>query len=368
MSKLNRKKIAFLARLHFYGNPSRKLKIIGVTGTNGKTTIATLLYRLATELGYKVGLIGTIENRVGDKVIPATHTTPGPIPLNNLLKEMKDCDYVFMEVSSHALAQGRINGIKFIGGIFTNLSHEHLDYHKSIKKYFKTKKRFFKKLGRKAFALVNVDDEYSKKIVKGIKAKKYIYGFNNEIETKLKGAFNVYNVSAVFETAKLLDFDEDKVKEIIKNFDVVPGRFEIYQKNGIMGIVDYAHSPDALRNILESIKGRKIVVFGCGGDRDKTKRPEMMKIACRNSDIVIATADNPRSEKIEDIFEDMRKGIISGEKVYFEADREKAIKKACSLAKKEDNVLLAGKGHEKYQIIGTEKILFDDMEMLKKYL
>lgn len=377
---LNRKWIAFLAGLHFYGNASKKMKIVGVTGTNGKTTTATLLYRLFSQLGYKVGLISTIENIIINEVRPATHTTPGPIPLNKLLSEMADrgCQYVFMEVSSHGIEQKRIAGIKFTGGIFTNLTHDHLDYHKSFDNYFRAKKKFFKILPRNAFALSNVDDQRGAKMLERIKAQKYTYGFKNKsnfsdnLETKLIGEFNKYNVLAIYATAVLLGQNKNKIKEIIKNLEPVDGRFQSIKKDGITAIVDFAHTPDALENVLKTIKemnpNKIITVFGCGGDRDSSKRPVMMGIVNRMSDVTIATADNPRSEKIENIFEDMKKGLIQGKETYFISDRSEAIKKACELALNGGIILLAGKGHENYQQIGTQKIPFNDMEELQKYL
>ncbi len=383
--KLKRRAIALLARMHFFGNPSKKIKIVGVTGTNGKTTTATLLYRIATALGYKAGLIGTVENIIIKEKRVATHTTPDPISLNKLLNEMveRGCEYVFIEVSSHALDQNRVAGINFIGGIFTNLTHDHLDYHKNFDNYFKAKKKFFKMLSQNAFALSNIDDSYGLKILEDIKAKKYTYGFKNKadfnerLETRLIGEFNAYNVLAVYATSVLLGFDKVKVKEIIKNLEPVEGRLNyVKSSKGVTGIVDFAHTPDALENVLKTIQkmrkdGERIItVFGCGGDRDPFKRPVMTEIVYKMSDIVIATADNSRSENIENIFKDMKKGLPDKieKEIYFITDRKEAIKKACNLAQKGDFVLLAGKGHEKYQIIGDQKIHFSDMEELEKTL
>jgi UDP-N-acetylmuramoyl-L-alanyl-D-glutamate--2,6-diaminopimelate ligase len=405
---LRRKMIAFLASCHFYGNASKKIKVIGITGTNGKTTIATLLYELFTQLGYKVGLISTVENIIIDKVYPTTHTTPGPIALNKILNKMvqEGCQYVFMEVSSHGLDQKRVAGIKFTGGIFTNLTHDHLDYHKNIDNYFKAKKKFFQMLPRKAFALSNLDDEHGKKMLEGIKASKYFYALKREaffqeyLETKLLGEFNAYNILAVYATAVLLGENEakssqvgspdsfrkefrDKVKEILKNLDGAEGRFQgIKSNNNIIGIVDFAHTPDALENVLNTIQNLNsvkvgasqniITVFGCGGGerKDHTKRPIMTKIVYDRSDIMIATADNPREENIENIFKDMKKGLPTEvlKEVYFIADRGEAIKKACQLAQKGDYILLAGKGHEKTQEINGVKYPFNDMEELRKHL
>jgi len=377
--------IAKLAAFHFYGNPSKRLKIVGVTGTNGKTTIATLLYKIATELGYKAGLIGTVENIIVSERRPALRTTPSPIPLNKLLSEMADkgCEYVFMEVSSHGIDQKRIAGINFVGGIFTNLTHDHLDYHKSFENYFLAKKKFFQNLSKNAFALSNIDDEYGKKILENIKVKKYTYGFKNpanfseRLKTKLIGEFNAYNILAVYGTAILLGFDEEKVKEIIKNLEPVAGRFEnIEGKNGITGIVDFAHTPDALEKVLLTIKDFKsenskiITVFGCGGDRDSSKRRIMGKIGASLSDIAIFTSDNSRSEDPEKIIAEMKTdlSLADSKKVVIIPDRHKAIEKAVKLAQKGDIILCAGKGHEEYQEIKGIKNHFNDMEELKKNL
>lgn len=382
--KLRRKWIALLAGLHFYGNPSRKIKIIGVTGTNGKTTITTLLHQLFRNLGYKVGMIGTVVNKINDKNIEAKNTTPGPIELNDLLNKMVEagCEYCFMEVSSHAMDQCRVAGITFAGGVFTNLTHDHLDYHKNFENYFNAKKKFFQMLPSDAFVFTNIDDSYGKKMLDGIKAKTYTYSlkrqadFTDRLETKLIGEFNAYNILAIYGVSILLGQDREKVKEEIKKLDPAPGRFvSITSSTGITGIVDYAHTPDALENVLKTVKdikkgGRVISVFGCGGDRDRTKRPIMARIGYDMSDIVILTSDNPRTEKIEMILEDMKKGIegLSQDKVYMMADRKDAIIKACSIAKLGDYILIAGKGHENYQEINGVKNHFDDMEELKKYL
>lgn len=383
------KKIWWAIKLFFtriyYGNPSKKLKIIGVTGTNGKTTIATLLYKVATELGYKAGLISTVENIVVKEIKQTTHTTPDSISLIKLFAQMvkAGCQYIFMEVSSHALDQNRVAGIKFTGGIFTNLTHDHLDYHKNFENYFKAKKKFFKMLPENAFALSNTDDKYGNAMLDSIKAKKYTYGFKNKadfnerLETKLIGEFNAYNTSAVYATMILLGKDKLKIKEIMKNLEPVEGRFNyIKSSSGVTGIVDFAHTSDALENVLRTIqamrkKNQKIIsLFGCGGDRDSLKRPIMTKIVYEMSDIIIPTADNSRSEDIEKIFEDMKKGLPNEitKELYFIADRSKAIKKACELAKPGDYILLAGKGHEKYQEIKGVKFYFNDMEELKKFL
>ena len=381
--KLKRRVITALAALHFYGNPSAKLKIVGVTGTNGKTTTATLLYKIATALGYKCGLIGTVENIVVDERRPALITTPSPINLNKLLNEMvkRGCKYVFMEVSSHALDQNRVAGINFTGGIFTNLTHDHLDYHKSLENYFIAKKKFFKILPVDAFALTNADDEHGRMMLEGIRAKKYTYGlknkadFNNKLDTKLLGEFNAYNALAVFGACQLLGFSAEKVKDILKNIEPPRGRFEHFTSpNGVLVIVDYAHTPDALKNVLKTIQdikkgnARIISVFGCGGDRDPLKRRIMGKIGAENSDIAIFTSDNPRSEDPDKIIAEMKTdlSVMDFKKVMAITNRREAITKAVSFAQKGDIILCAGKGHEDYQEIKGVKYHFDDMEEFKK--
>jgi len=390
-----------------YQYPSRKLKIIGITGTNGKTTVATLLYNLFSKLGYSVGLISTVNVLINgtEFIIERKNpTTPDSVTLTKIFNEMvkKGCTYVFMEVTSHAIDQKRIAGIKFTGGVFTNLTHDHLDYHKNFENYFQTKKKFFKNLSKKSFALTNIDDQYGKKMIEGIKAPKYTYGFKNsanfneKLITKLIGDFNLYNVLAVYATAVLLGENEakssqtgspdsfrkefrDKVKEIIKELNPAEGRFNHFESSdGIIGIVDYAHSVDALENVLKTIlkmkeKDKKVIsVFGCGGGdrKDHSKRPVMMKTVYNLSDFTIATADNPREEDIENIFTDMKKGLPEkiNKEIYFIIDRAEAIKKACELAQPGDYILLAGKGHEKTQEIQGIKYPFNDMEELRKYL
>jgi len=369
---------------NFYGNPSRKLKLVGVTGTNGKTTTVTLLHQLFRNLGYKVGMIGTVVNKINDKFYEATRTTPDPVSLNKLLAEMVDegCEYCFMEVSSHSVCEKRISGLSFVGGIFTNLTLDHLDYHKTIDNYCNAKKSFFDILPATGFAIANIDDEKGEYILSTTKAHKYTMSlkqeadFNERLETKLIGEFNMYNVLGVYAVAVLLGQDREKVKELIRELDGAPGRFQaIKSKNNITGIVDYAHSPDALENVLKTINqmkgdGRVISVVGCGGDRDKSKRPIMAKIGYEMSDILILTSDNPRSEKPEDILSEMQKGIpLDGiDKVEIIIDRRIAIQKACELAKEGDYILVAGKGHENYQEVNGVKTHFDDMEELKKYL
>ncbi len=400
--KLKRRVIAKLAALHFYGNPSKDLKIIGVTGTNGKTTTATLLYKISTALGYKSGLIGTVENIIVNERREALRTTPSPIPLNSLLKEMleKGVEYVFMEVSSHALDQDRVAGINFAGGIFTNLTHDHLDYHKSIENYFNAKKKFFKMLPLNAFALTNGDDEHGALMLEGIKAQKNVYGFSGgenfhgeilksdfaglelkfnrtNIHSKLIGRFNAYNLLSVWSTCKLLGFNMPKVKSILEEITPPTGRFEYFiSESGIIAIVDFAHTPDALEKVLLTIKdikseGAKIIsVFGCGGDRDPMKRRVMGKVGAIFSDISIFTTDNPRSEDPEKIIAEMKTDVSMEElkRVQVYIDRRIAIEKAISQAKMGDIVLVAGKGHETYQEINGVKHHFDDKEELKKLL
>ncbi len=372
-----------MSRWHFYGSAGKRLKIVGVTGTNGKTTTATLLYKVATALGHKAGLIGTVENIIVNEKRPAFITTPSPIPLNQLLNEMADkgCEYVFMEVSSHALDQDRVGGIDFVGGVFTNLTHDHLDYHKTFDNYFAAKKKFFNMLGPDAFALTNVDDEYGQRMLAGIKAKKHTYGFkhkadfNEKLETHLLGGFNEYNALAVYAVAVLLGFDKEKVKEVLKSVAPPKGRFEHFtSSSGVLVVVDYAHTPDALEKILQAVKeiktqdGRIISVFGCGGDRDPMKRKIMGEIGAINSDIAIFTSDNPRSEDPEAIIGQMQDGLSNEElrKVKTIANRHEAIKEAVKIAKKGDIILCAGKGHENYQEINSVKTHFDDMEEFHK--
>jgi UDP-N-acetylmuramoyl-L-alanyl-D-glutamate--2,6-diaminopimelate ligase len=369
--------------MYYYGNPSKKLKIVGVTGTNGKTTTATLLYRIATALGYKAGLVSTVENIIVDKVIPSIHTTPDSITLTKLFSEMVDagCEYVFMEVSSHALDQNRVWGVSFVGGIFTNLTHDHLDYHKNFENYFAAKKKFFKMLPSSAFALSNIDDEYGKKMLEGIQAKKFTYGlknkadFNKSPQTELIGEFNLYNTLAVYASAVLLGFDKERVIDVLKTITPPKGRFEHFMSpSEVLVIVDYAHTPDALENVLRTIQkmrkeGSKIIsVFGCGGDRDPMKRKIMGSIGASLSDIAIFTSDNPRSEDPDKIIEQMKEGLSMEElkKVKTIPNRHEAIAESVKLAQKGDIILCAGKGHEDYQEIKGVKHHFDDMEEFKK--
>jgi UDP-N-acetylmuramoyl-L-alanyl-D-glutamate--2,6-diaminopimelate ligase len=383
---------------NFYDHPSKKIKLVGVTGTNGKTTVATLLYQLFSDLGYKCGLLSTVENQINGKVIPATHTTPDQVVLNGLLNDMVDqgCDYCFMEVSSHAVAQHRIEGLQFAGAIFTNLTHDHLDYHKTFDNYLKAKKAFFDGLPKTAFALTNIDDKNGNIMLQNTKAAKKSYALKSladfkakilenqfgglllqidgeEVWFKMVGSFNAYNLLAVYGAAILLEQDKTKVLTSLSKLSGAEGRFDyMISPNKVIAIVDYAHTPDAVQNVLSTIhdirKGNEkvITVLGCGGDRDKTKRPIMAKVACQWSDKVILTSDNPRSEDPSQIIKDMEAGVdAEGKKKTISiTDRHEAIKTACHLASPGDIVLVAGKGHEKYQEIKGVKNHFDDKEEL----
>lgn len=383
---------------NFYDNPASEIKLIGITGTNGKTTTATLLHDLFTQLGSKSGLLSTVVNKVGTEKIPSTHTTPDAIQLNALLRYMvsEGCEYCFMEVSSHAIHQHRIAGLNFTGAVFTNITHDHLDYHKTFDEYLKAKKQFFDGLIETAFALVNKDDKNGMVMLQNTKAQKATYSLKSmsdfsckviesdfsgmqlnidgsELWTKLIGRFNAYNLLAIYATAILLSQDKLTVLTAISNLTAVEGRFQyVKSQNNIAGIVDYAHTPDALQNVLTTINDirtgneKLITLVGCGGDRDKTKRPIMAKIACDWSDKIILTSDNPRSENPEEIINEMRLGVegIHFKKVLAIVNREEAIKTACSLANDGDIILVAGKGHEKYQEIKGIKLPFDDMKIL----
>jgi len=386
----------------YFGHPSASMKLVGVTGTNGKTTVATLLFKLFKELGYKVGLVSTVENYIHNTVVPSTHTTPDPIALNGLLADMVDagCDYCFMEVSSHAVAQHRIAGLQFTGGIFTNITHDHLDFHKTFDAYLKAKRGFFDALPKTAFALTNADDRNGNIMLQNTKAYKKSYGLKNmadfkvrivenelsglileidgqEVWFKLIGNFNAYNLLSVYATAMLLEQDSNRVLTILSRLNSAEGRFDyITAPNGVIAIVDYAHTPDAVQNVLSTIQSvRKgieqvITVIGCGGDRDKTKRKPMAQIACDWSDKVILTSDNPRSEEPMDIIRDMEAGVSpdNKRKVLVIADRGEAIRTACHLAKAGDIILIAGKGHEKYQEIKGVKHPFDDKKIVTEQL
>jgi UDP-N-acetylmuramoyl-L-alanyl-D-glutamate--2,6-diaminopimelate ligase len=385
---------------NYFDNPSEKLKLVGVTGTNGKTTTVTLLFNLFRSLGYSAGLLSTVQNKINQTVVPATHTTPDALVLNELLAEMADkgCEYVFMEVSSHAVVQNRIAGIQFIGAVFTNITHDHLDYHKTFDEYIKAKKRFFDQLPAQAFALVNRDDRNGLVMLQNTKAQKHTYALktiadfkcriienhlnglllnidNHEVWVKLIGTFNAYNVLAVYATAVLLKQNTTNILTALSNLNPVEGRFQyVRSPKGVIGIVDYAHTPDALKNVLETIKDIRtgneqvITLVGCGGDRDSAKRPVMAAIACEYSSKVILTSDNPRSEDPEEILNQMQKGInpADAKKTLRITDRREAIKAACSFSGKGDIILIAGKGHEKYQEIKGVKYDFDDLEILKE--
>lgn len=387
---------------NFFENPSSKLKLVGVTGTNGKTTVATLLFDLYKSMGYSVGLLSTVQNQINKKVIPASHTTPDAIQLNELLSQMVDSgvEYCFMEVSSHALSQHRVDGVKFKGAVFTNISHDHLDYHKSFDAYINAKKKLFDDLDSDAFALVNVDDKRGRIMLQNTKAEKNtfalktvanfkskligntIHGLEMEVDGKnawfkLIGDFNAYNITAVYASAVLLGEDADEALKHLSLLDGAPGRFEqVINEAKVTAIVDYAHTPDALKNVLETINDFRtgneqvITVVGCGGNRDKTKRPLMAAIACSLSDKVVFTSDNPRNEDPLEIIKDMQEGISPADykKTVILSDREEAIKTACLLADEGDIILVAGKGHETYQEIKGVKHPFDDKDVLGRML
>ncbi len=384
------------AAASFYENPADKLKIIGITGTNGKTTIATLLYNMFNNLGIKSGLISTIAYYIDNKKIPASHTTPDALKLHELFALMlsKGCEYCFMEVSSHAIDQKRVEGINFKGAVFTNLTHDHLDYHKNFKNYRDTKKQLFDNLNKDAFALINADDKNGHFMLQNTPAKKYTYSLNHaadyktkvieahlnstlieinnsEIWTLFTGNFNASNLTAVYAVADILAIKKEDIALQISKLKPVNGRFETFVINNITGIVDYAHTPDALKNVLKTINAVKnntqkiITVVGAGGDRDKTKRPVMAKVAVENSDKVILTSDNPRTEPPTDILDDMERGIIPAmqKNMLRITDRKEAIKTACLIANSGDIILIAGKGHENYQEINGKRHHFDDKEV-----
>ena len=390
------------AASEFYGRPSEKLRLVGVTGTNGKTTIATLLYRLFFNAGYPCGLLSTIENRINNTVVPSTHTTGDQLQINEMLSRMVEagCEYAFMEVSSHAIDQDRIAGLRFEGGIFTNLTHDHLDYHKTVAAYRDAKKKFFDNLPASAFALTNLDDRNGMVMLQNTKASKKTYSLRtdadfkgvvmesyfdgmelkinrNNISTFLVGKFNVSNLLAIYGTASLLGMGDDDLLKEISKLQSAPGRFQmVHSDSGVVGIVDYAHTPDALKNVLDTINEIRthnetlITVAGAGGNRDAAKRPEMAAAAVMRSDRLIITSDNPRFEEPEDIIKQMREGV-GGEyynKVLCISDRREAIRTAVALAKKGDIILVAGKGHENYQEIKGVRHHFDDVEELSKAL
>ncbi len=385
--------------VEFYDHPSTKVKLVGVTGTNGKTTIATLLFKLFRQLGYTCGLISTVQNQIDDAIIPATHTTPDAISLNALMQQMVSagCSYVFMECSSHAIHQHRITGLQFDGALFSNITHDHLDYHKTFDEYIRVKKKFFDDLPSTAFAISNADDKRGEVMLQNTSATKYLYSLktmaafkgkilenaltglvmtinDQEVHFRLIGTFNAYNLLAVYGAAICLGKDSHEVLTALSLLTGAEGRFDyIISANQMIGIVDYAHTPDALENVLATIKKLRkgyeqiITVVGCGGDRDKTKRPIMAQAACDLSDRVILTSDNPRTEDPEAILRDMETGLSSSAKRKYItiADRQLAIEEAVKMAKAEDIILVAGKGHEKYQDINGVKYPFDDKQILQ---
>ena len=386
----------------FFDHPSRKIDLVGITGTNGKTTTATLLHDLYSSIGHKCGLISTVTNKVADRSIKSTHTTPNPVSLNSLLNEMvnEGCTHCFMEVSSHAVVQNRIHGVQFKGGVFTNISHDHLDYHKTFDAYIKAKKKFFDDLSRDAFALVNIDDKNGSVMLQNTLAQKYNFALKTPADFKAKiiendisglilnmdgkefysrliGRFNAYNLLTVFATATLLGEDKLTILSALSNLSSVDGRFQYVKgQKGPTAIVDYAHTPDALENVLSTINSIKkknaklYTVVGCGGDRDVSKRPIMASIAARLSDQLILTSDNPRNENPDLILEDMRKGLdeVERDMALSISDRREAIKLAIKLASSLDIVLLAGKGHEKYQEIKGVRYDFDDYQIASEFL
>ncbi|MFW5708038.1 MAG: UDP-N-acetylmuramoyl-L-alanyl-D-glutamate--2,6-diaminopimelate ligase [Bacteroidota bacterium] len=387
---------------NFYDNPSEKLKIVGVTGTNGKTTIATLLYNLFSEAGYRCGLVSTIQNKIVDEDIPAAYTTPDAIGLHSLFHQMveKGCTYCFMEVSSHAIHQKRVEGIRFEGGIFTNITHDHLDYHKTFKEYLRAKKTFFDQLDKKSFALTNSDDKNGQVMLQNTNARKYSYGLKNmadykgrvvenllgglvlhiegrDVYCRLVGEFNAANLMAIYACSRLLGMEADTALTHLSRLGPVEGRFDFFvSKRNITGIVDYAHTPDALENVLQTVQNLRkgsekvITVVGCGGNRDADKRPAMAAIAVAMSDMVVLTSDNPRYEDPQAILDDMVKGVelSAGKKTLVIENRREAIKTAAALAGDGDVILVAGKGHEKYQEIKGVKHPFDDKQILKEAL
>lgn len=397
----SRESMGYIAA-NFYDHPSQKLKLVGITGTNGKTTTTTLLFNLFRSLGHKCGLISTVSNKVNDKEISATHTTPDAISFNELLNEMAeaDCQYCFMEVSSHALVQHRVTGAKFSGGVFTNITHEHLDYHKTFNEYIKAKKLLFDRLPADAFALVNADDSRGDVMTQNTKARVRTFGLRTmadyraklienqfsglhlilggkDLYSRLIGGFNAYNLLAVYGVAIELELDQIEVLTKISTLKAVDGRFQyVKTPHNVTAIVDYAHTPDALKNVLKTIQNirtgneKVITVVGCGGDRDTTKRPVMAELGAEYSDQLILTSDNPRTEDPQAIIEDMKKGLDPTllKKTLSLADRREAIKLACTMASEGDIILIAGKGHEKYQEINGVKKDFDDLQIVNETL
>lgn len=390
-----------VAAANFYGNPSQRLKLVGITGTNGKTTTVTLLHRMMRDMGLHAGLLSTIVNRIDDEEVPATHTTPDAIEINRLLSIMvaRGCMYCFMEVSSHAIVQNRVAGLRFAGAIFSNITHDHLDYHKTMANYIAAKKGLFDGLSSDAFALVNIDDKngmvmvqncaanvktYSLQTVADFRAKvleNSIHGQQIELNgrefwTPLVGRFNAYNITAIVATALLLGFDEDEVLRVASGLHAAPGRFQYIHGNGITAIVDYAHTPDALQNVIDTINQVRtagqslIVVVGCGGDRDPLKRPSMARIAASGCEHLILTSDNPRTENPEAILDAMEKGLELEQKIRTVriTDRRQAIRASVLMAHEGDIILIAGKGHETYQEINGVRHHFDDREEVEKEL
>jgi UDP-N-acetylmuramoyl-L-alanyl-D-glutamate--2,6-diaminopimelate ligase len=386
---------------NFYGHPSRSLKLIGITGTNGKTTTVTLLHRMFRMMGHHVGLVSTIVNKIDEEELATGHTTPDSLELNQLLRKMVDagCDYCFMEVSSHAVVQQRIAGVEFAGGIFSNITHDHLDFHKTMANYIAAKKGFFDGLPATAWALVNIDDKNGRVMVQNTKAKVSTYGLNQmgdfhckiieegfegmhlgingrEVWCRLVGRFNAYNLLAIYGAAVLSGAKEDEVVRLLSTLEPAPGRFQYVSGRGITAIVDYAHTPDALQNVIETIDAIRrptqqlITVVGCGGDRDKTKRPEMAQIACKGSDKLVLTSDNPRTEKPDSILDDMEAGLTAEQLSHTVriTDRRQAIRTACMMAREGDIILIAGKGHEKYQEVNGVRSHFDDVEEAEREL
>ncbi|MBQ5608886.1 MAG: UDP-N-acetylmuramoyl-L-alanyl-D-glutamate--2,6-diaminopimelate ligase [Rikenellaceae bacterium] len=383
---------------NFYDRPSEQLKLVGITGTNGKTTTVTLLYEMFRALGYRVGLLSTVENRIDGRVVPTSHTTPDPITLNALLSEMVEvgCDYCFMEVSSHSIVQRRIGGLHFAGALFSNITHDHLDYHKTFAEYIRAKKQFFDELPREAFALVNIDDRNGEVMVQNTRARvnrlslrsmadfvgrvieMHLDGMllridGRELWVRFLGRFNAYNLLTVYGAAVLLGADKEEVLRVLSMLESVNGRFEaLRSEDGVTAIVDYAHTPDALQNVIDTINdirggaSKLFVVVGCGGNRDKTKRPEMAQIAVRGGNQAILTSDNPRGERPDDILDDMVAGLEPTDRYLRIADRREAIRTAVMLAAAGDVILIAGKGHETYQEIEGVKHHFDDREQVRE--
>jgi len=386
---------------NFYGRLSLTIKLVGVTGTNGKTTIATLLFKLFSHLGYQCGLLSTVQNQIGDRVVAATHTTPDAISLNKLIAQMAEagCSHIFMEVSSHAIDQNRVAGLSFTGGIFSNITHDHLDYHKTFDEYIRVKKLFFDSLPSSSFAISNADDKRGAVMLQNTRAKKYLYSLKTmadfkgkiientlsglvlmvndlEVHCRLIGTFNAYNLLAVYAAAICLGEDKQQVLQVLSSLSGAEGRFDytVSPIEKIIGIVDYAHTPDALLNVLATIKNIRqgdekiITVVGCGGNRDKTKRPVMAEVACEYSDTIIFTSDNPRNEDPAQIIREMEEGVpvVARKKFISIVDRKEAIKTAVNLAHHDDIVLVAGKGHEKYQEINGIKYDFDDKRVLSQ--